>query len=61
MTETYLAEEKKWSIKVRKGYKALVLMETHKKTGPWFSNCFKIIQQFLKTIYSETNDGNLFD
>ena len=43
------AHEKRWAIKVRKGYKALLLMEKHKQTGPWFSNCFNIIQQYLKT------------
>jgi hypothetical protein len=37
-------DDKRWAMKVRKGYKALVLMEKHKEAGPWFSNCFKVIQ-----------------
>ena len=44
ITDGYKAEEKRWALKVRKGYKALVLMEKHKLAGPWFSNCFKNIQ-----------------
>ena len=51
LTDT--SEEKKWAKKVRKCYKALLMMEKHKTVGPWFSSLFSVIQGVLKDKYFE--------
>ena len=42
------SEDKKWAMKVRKGYKALLLMERQKTSGPWVSGWIKLLSFMLK-------------
>jgi hypothetical protein len=61
-TEKSWEQDRSWARKVRKGFKALVLMENHKNKGPWLSNSFRQLQQVLKHKYFETereSEGSL--
>jgi len=47
-------EDRKWAMKVRKGYKALVLMERQKTEGPWVSGWIKLLSFVLKSQFVDS-------
>ena len=50
----------RWSIKMRKSYKALRIMETHKTAEPKFARTLKILHPHLQKLKGKNADGGIY-